>query len=278
MLDPGSDRISSGWSRMFWSSAVIGDLSMRALIAIPVFNEEKYLREVLEQTLVYGVDVLAVDDGSTDSTPAVLREFSGVEVVRHEQNRGYGAALRTAFDFAIARGYDVVVTMDSDRQHLPGLIPAFLREIDGVDIVSGSRYLRDFDIDTAAPAGRQRINGLVTDELNAALHLDITDAFCGYKAYRTSALARLEVTEDGYGMPLEIWVEAACKRMKIKELAVPRVYVDLHRSFGAKLDDERARLAYYQEVIDRAYARARRRVGCGMHGRRNPRFQEVAPE
>ncbi len=249
---------------------------MRALVAIPVFNEEKYLREVLEQTLVYPVDILAVDDGSTDSTPAVLKEFPTVRVVRHATNRGYGGALRTAFDDAIKHSYDVVITMDSDRQHMPSLIPDFLQEIEGVDIVSGSRYLKDFEIDTAAPAGRQRINGLVTDELNASLGLEITDSFCGFKAYRTSALKRLELSEEGYGMPLEIWVEAACKRMKIKELAVPRVYVDMNRSFGAKLDDERARLAYYQQVIDRAFDRARIRVGCGMHGRRNPRFEEAS--
>jgi dolichol-phosphate mannosyltransferase len=255
---------------------VKGDLAMRALVAIPVFNEEKYLREVLEQAIVYPVDVLAVDDGSTDSTPAVLAEFPQVRVVRHQMNRGYGAALRTAFNYAIEHGYDVVITMDSDRQHMPSLIPAFLQEIEGVDIVSGSRYLKDFAIDTAAPAGRQRINGLVTDELNASLGLDITDSFCGFKAYRTSALERLELTEDGYGMPLELWVEASCKRMKIRELAVPRVYVDMNRSFGAKLDDERARLAYYQRVIDHAFARARVRVGCGMHGRRNPRFEETS--
>jgi dolichol-phosphate mannosyltransferase len=249
---------------------------MRALVAIPVFNEERYLRDVLEQTLPFDVDILAVDDGSTDATPDVLAQFPQISVIRHERNRGYGAALRTAFDFAVSSGYDVVITMDSDRQHLPTLIPAFLEEIQGADIVSGSRYLQSFDEDTAAPKGRQRINGLVTDELNASLRLNITDAFCGFKAYRASALARLELTEDGYGMPLEIWVEAACKKMTIKELAVPRVYVDLNRSFGAKLDNERARLAYYQEVIDRAFDRARARVGCGMSGRRNPRFEETS--
>jgi glycosyltransferase involved in cell wall biosynthesis len=252
-------------------------LSMRPLVAIPVFNEEHYLGEVLEQTLGYPVDVLAVDDGSTDATPRVLASFPQVRVIRHAQNRGYGAALRTAFDFAIEQGYDVVITMDSDRQHLPNLIPSFLDQISDADIVSGSRYLQNFKEDTAAPAGRMRINGLVTDELNASLRLNITDAFCGFKAYRTSALAKLEISEDGYGMPLEIWVEAACKRMRVKEIAVPRVYVDMNRSFGVKLDDERARLTYYQEVIDRAFARARARVGCGMTGRRNPRFQETSP-
>lgn len=249
---------------------------MRALIAIPVYNEEKHLGEVLEQTLIHPVDILVVDDGSTDGTAAVLQQFPQVKVLRHPTNRGYGATLRDAFSDAIDHHYDVVLTMDSDRQHEPWLIPQFLEAIEDADIVSGSRYLRAFDIDTSAPAERQRINALVTDELNACLRLGITDSFCGFKAYRTRALERMDLREDGYGMPLELWVEAACARLVVRELAVPRVYVDANRSFGAALDDASARLAYYQEVIDRAIERARIRMGCGgMHGRRSPRFQKV---
>lgn len=247
---------------------------MRSLIAIPVYNEERYLGEVLEQTQIYPVDILVVDDGSTDRTPDVLQRYPTVKVIRHETNKGYGATLRDAFEYGIKHGYDVVITMDSDKQHEPWLIPLFLDEVKNSDIVSGSRYLREFDIDTDAPAERRRINCLVTDELNACLGLNLTDSFCGFKAYRTSALKRLNLTEDGYGMPLELWVQAACRRLSIREIAVPRVYVDANRSFGATLDDANSRLAYYQEVIDRAYADARARYGCGMNGGRRPQFQK----
>jgi dolichol-phosphate mannosyltransferase len=246
---------------------------MRALVAVPVFNEDKYLGEVLEKTLAHPVDILVVDDGSTDATPTVLAQFPQVHVIRHTTNQGYGATLRDVFQFAKSRGYDVVITMDGDKQHEPSLIPQFLESIRTCDIVSGSRYLKSFSIDTQAPVERQRINALVTDELNACLKLGITDSFCGFKAYRVSALRKLEVTEDGYGMPLELWVQAACQRMLVRELAVPRVYVDFNRSFGVALDESTARLAYYQEVIDRAMARARARYGCGLSGKKNPQFQ-----
>ena len=245
---------------------------MRSLVAIPVYNEGENLGAVLEKARAYAADFLVVDDGSTDSTPDVLKRFPEVAVIRHPVNKGYGATLRDAFQYAIDRRYDVVLTMDSDGQHEPSLIPRFLAEAEKVDIVTGSRYLSRFDIDTDAPAERRRINALVTDELNACLGLNITDAFCGFKAYRTSALRRMEITEDGYGMPLELWVEATCKRMTVKEIAVPRVYLDANRSFGATLDDGTSRLAYYQQVIDRAYARARERYGCRMSGGRAPNF------
>jgi dolichol-phosphate mannosyltransferase len=94
----------------------------------------------------------------------------------------------------------------------------------------------------------------VTAEINARLGLDLTDAFCGFKAYTRRALAALHVTETGYAMPLEVWVQAAAAGLRIVELPVPLVYLDLARSFGGALDDAATRLAYYRSVLDRAEA------------------------
>lgn len=248
---------------------------MANLVAIPVYNEEKYLADVLTETLKQPVDILVIDDGSTDGTPEVLKRFPEVAVIRHDPNRGYGGALRAAFQYAVDKGYETLITMDSDGQHCPCLIPDFLREIVDADIVSGSRYKGHFDVDTPAPSDRRRINSLVTDELNACFNLDITDAFCGFKAYKTDALRQLDITENGYGMPLELWVQAACRRLRVKELAVPRVYLDPKRSFGETLDVAETRLAYYQEVIDRAMKRARRNLDCGMNDSQSPDFQRI---
>lgn len=250
---------------------------MKTLVVIPVFNEEKYLPIVLDRVLIHPVDVLVVDDGSNDRTPEVLARFPQVRVMRHPRNLGYGAALRDGFEHAIAHGYDVVLTMDSDGQHEPSLIPPFIEAAANADIVSGSRYLKAFDVDTPAPVERRRINSLVTDELNACFQLDITDAFCGFKAYRTDALRRLTLTEDGYAMPLELWVEAACLGLVVREIPVPRVYLDPTRSFGEKLDDADARLAYYQEVIDRTVERIRRQRGCKRYGAPRPIFSKPRP-
>ena len=248
---------------------------MKSLVCIPVYNEEKYLPDVLRQVAQHPVDILVVDDGSTDGTPRLLEEFTQVDVFRHETNRGYGAALRAGFEAGVAGGYDLVITMDSDGQHEPSLIPAFIEASADADIVSGSRYLANFAVDTPAPKERRRINCLVTDELNACFGLDITDAFCGFKSYQTDALRRLAITEEGYGMPLELWVQAACLELRIREIAVPRVYHDPHRSFGARLDVADTRLVYYQEVIDRAIARARANVNCGMPHSPTPIFQRT---
>jgi glycosyltransferase involved in cell wall biosynthesis len=229
---------------------------MHVLTAIPVYNEERHVEGVLREVRRYTPDVIVIDDGSTDGTAELLARQEGVEVITHPQNRGYGAALISAFNRAIERGVDVLVTMDCDGQHEPARIPVLLEALHDADIVSGSRYLRDFRQDTQAPQDRRQINGIITAELNERFGLDLTDAFCGFKAYRREALRRLCITEQGWGMPLQLWVQAARAGLRIKEVGVPRLYLDPDRAFGGVLDNPEERLAYYRKVIADAEARA----------------------
>ena len=225
---------------------------MRVFTAIPVYNEERHLPDVLREVRRYTPDIVVINDGSTDRTAALLATQPDIRVVTHPINRGYGAALISAFAFAVREQVDALVTMDCDGQHEPARIPVLLEAIHDVDIVSGSRYLRDFRQDDSAPADRRQINQTITNELNARFGLDLTDAFCGFKAYRRGALQRLHITETGWGMPLQLWVQAARLGLRIKEVAVPRLYLDPNRAFGGVLNDAEQRLAYYRRVIDTA--------------------------
>jgi dolichol-phosphate mannosyltransferase len=160
----------------------------------------------------------------------------------------------SAFRYAIAQDYDVLVTMDCDGQHEPARIPVLLEAIHDADIVSGSRYLRDFRQDTPAPTDRRFINAVITREINARYGLTLTDTFCGFKAYRVSALTQLNITERGWGMPLQLWVQAARLGLRVKEIGVPRLYLDPNRAFGGMLNDPDRRLAYYRDVLRAAEA------------------------
>ena len=233
------------------------------ITALPVYNEVKYVDKVLDEVLRYSPNVLVVDDGSTDGTSDLLARRTDIQLLNHEQNRGYGAALRSAFYFTQRRGYDALVTIDCDGQHQPKRIPEFVAALADADIVSGSRYLKQFDGDTLPPEQRRQINVQITRETNECLRLNLTDAFCGFKAYRTSALKKLNVTETGYAMPLEVWVQAAKAGLKIVELPVPLIYLDLSRSFGGALDDGETRLAHYRQVIERSLA-GLERAGCEL--------------
>jgi dolichol-phosphate mannosyltransferase len=236
---------------------------MRILTAIPVYNEEAHLEPVLAEVLRYTRDVLAVDDGSTDRTPELLRAFPKVRVVRHERNRGYGAGLDSAFRYTVENGFDGLVTIDCDGQHEPKRIPEIAAGLDEADIVSGSRYLKVFDPSQVPPIERRRINIEVTRWLNECLGLNLTDAFCGFKAYRASALEKFEVTDFGYAMPLQIWVQAARHEMKIVEAPVPLIYLDEKRAFGGALDDATYRLNHYKAVFREALDRAGLEVAGG---------------
>jgi dolichol-phosphate mannosyltransferase len=225
---------------------------MRWLTAIPVYNEERHLAAVLAEARRFSPHLLVINDGSTDGTAGRLADETDVAIVTHPSNRGYGAAIASAFAYALEHDYDVLVTMDCDGQHEPARIPVLLEALDGVDIVSGSRYLRDFRQDTPAPGDRRRINQIVTADLNDRFGWNLTDAFCGFKAYRRSALAGLRITETGWGMPLQLWAQAARLGLRIREVGVPRLYLDPNRAFGGVLNDEEARLAYYRRVLDEA--------------------------
>jgi glycosyltransferase involved in cell wall biosynthesis len=168
---------------------------MKLLTAIPVYNEERHLHDVLRQVERYSPEILVVNDGSTDRTAELLDRFvrsrraspSGrpnIHVIAHTENRGYGAALVSAFEYALCQPIDLLVTMDCDGQHEPARIPVLLEAIHDADIVSGSRYLRDFRQDSTPPPDRQQINEQITAELNRRFGLHLTDAFCGFKAYR----------------------------------------------------------------------------------------------
>ena len=220
------------------------------ITALPVYNEAAHVGEVLERVSRYSPQLLVVNDGSTDGTARELARFPHVRTITHPRNLGYGAALRSAFDYALKSDFDLLVTIDCDGQHEPALIPDLAAALtDEVDIVSGSRYLKQFPGDDDAPAERRRINLQVTADLNDKLGLRLTDAFCGFKAYRASALRFFDVTVTGYAMPLQIWVQAAAAGLRIVEFPVPRIYLDESRSFGGSLDDAQVRMAHYQTVL-----------------------------
>jgi glycosyltransferase involved in cell wall biosynthesis len=226
----------------------------RWLAALPVFNEERYVDAILAEVTKYAPTVLVVNDGSSDGTAQRLENWTDVQVVTHEQNRGYGAALKSAFQYAIEHDYEFLVTLDCDGQHQPQRIPRFVEACKNADMVSGSRYLKKYDGDSQPPSQRMFINRQITRRLNEQLCLELTDAFCGFKAYRVEALKMLDIEDSGYAMPLEVWVQAALQRWRIIEIPVPLIYLDLNRSFGGALDDAERRLQHYNDCVDRSVA------------------------
>ena len=224
----------------------------RLLIAIPVFNERKYVEHVLAKVKTFHDDILLIDDGSSDGTAEYLASRSDIHLIRHPENRGYGQALIDAFAWADARGYDWVITMDCDEQHEPEMIPEFVRHIrlDDADIISGSRYLENRLDNDLPPTDRRAINATITSILNGLYpQLKLTDSFCGFKAHRVSAMRKLELTIPGYAFPLQLWPQVAHAGLRVTELPVRLIYNDPNRHFGGMLDDATNRLNHYLDVL-----------------------------
>jgi len=193
----------------------------RILVGIPVYNEQQYVTSVLEEVRRHAEDVLVIDDGSGDETPMLLAR-QPVEVIRHAENRGYGRSMQDMLRWAKFDGFDWLITMDCDEQHEPAAIPSFVRAIErhSADVISGSRYLRTTPLDDAPPGDRRLINATITDELNTRLGLTISDAFCGFKAYRVDACSALRLDVDGYEFPMQFWVQSVASGLVIEEQAV----------------------------------------------------------
>jgi dolichol-phosphate mannosyltransferase len=237
----------------------------RILLAIPVYNEEKYVTKVLGEVAGYVgsvVDsVLVVDDGSTDATPMELARHR-VEVIRHAENRGYGRSMQDMLRWASFDRFDWLVTMDCDEQHEPASLPAFAEAIraDDADVVSGSRYLRRSADDDSPPGDRRRINATITDELRERLDLRLTDSFCGFKAYRVAACEALALDVDGYDFPMQFWPQAVAHGLVVREIPIRLIYNDPNRSFGGPLNDPVERLRVYRRTLHGEILRLRERL------------------
>lgn len=231
----------------------------RILVGIPVYNEQRYVAPVLAEVHRYADEILVIDDGSTDQTPMLLAEQK-VEVIRHAQNRGYGRSMQDMLRWADFDGFDWLITMDCDEQHEPASIPHFIEAIQAgdADVISGSRYIVDMPLDDAPPGDRRAINATITEELNRRLGLSLTDAFCGFKAYRVAACRGLSLDIDGYDFPMQFWVQAVANGLRIREIPVRLIYNDPDRSFGGPLDNPESRLRHYRQTMHREIARTAR--------------------
>ncbi|ANF22632.1 glycosyltransferase family 2 protein [Thermococcus piezophilus] len=190
----------------------------KILIIIPAYNEELTIGSVVALAKKYG-EVLVVDDGSKDRTHEIAKK-AGATVLRHETNRGKGNALRTGFEYALAKGYDAVVCIDADGQHDPDKIPLVLEPImkGEADLVIGSRYLNGAHKNI--PFYRRIGLGVLNLTTNMASEVKVTDSQSGFRALNRKALESLSLNFSGYNVESEMIAELSEKGLRIKEVPI----------------------------------------------------------
>jgi glycosyltransferase involved in cell wall biosynthesis len=185
-------------------------------VIVPCFNEaatiERLLARVLAaDTLGLALEVVVVDDGSTDDSAAIVERLAGGEprlrLLRQDRNRGKGAALRRGL--AAAEG-DILLIQDADLEYDPCDYPRLLRPFldEAADVVYGSRF-RSGEAARVLYFWHSLANSLLTLLSNMCTNLNLTDMETGYKAFRRDIVARLQLREDGFGIEPEITAKIA---------------------------------------------------------------------
>ncbi len=194
------------------------DQGWKTLVAIPCYNEALVIGSMVLTAQRYVDDVLVVDDGSSDETFRVA-EGAGAKVVCHKVNRGYGGALKTCFEYAQNRDYDVMVILDGDGQHDPVYIPRLLQQMKttGADVVIGSRFLEK---NNSMPL--YRIIGMkVLDNMTRLTgRVETSDSQSGYRAYGRRAIEAITIADDAMGAGSEILTQIREHELTIAEVPI----------------------------------------------------------
>lgn len=193
-------------------------------VVIPAYNEEATVGAVVQAVprLIIGcqeVEVIVVDDGSTDATNERAAAAGADRIITHSRNRGLVAAFNHGVGLALARRCDVVVHLDADGQHDPSLIPSLVAPIlsGESDLVVGVRRLKER---TAGTPARRYGNRLAAWLFRRAFNVPVQDVTSGYRAFSRQALLELNVVGE-YTYTLDSLIQAARKRLAVTEVEIP---------------------------------------------------------
>ena len=198
----------------------------KVIVGLPAYNEERAVAGVVLQAKQYADMVIVVNDGSVDNT-ARLARLAGAEVVEHDKNKGYGAAIQTILSEAGKRDADILVIIDADAQHDPNEIPRLIDAVKaGSDVVIGSRELQKDVI----PGYRRLGQSVLAKFTNIAARQNLSDTESGFRAYSKKAIAEMELSQQGMAISAEIISEASHKGLKISEVPITVSYDDVTSS------------------------------------------------
>jgi len=193
----------------------------KIIVAIPCYNEEKFIGDLVKRASLHADMVLVVDDGSTDNTAAVA-QAAGAVIKKHGRQKGAGAATKSSFQAAIEYDCDILVTMDGDAQHNPDEIPLVIEPIllGKASLVIGSRFLQQAEIRKSRKFGIQVITWLY----NFGHSGKITDSQCCFRAHSRNLVENIKITDSGFGYSIEVLVQARKRGFDITEVPVSCIY------------------------------------------------------
>jgi glycosyltransferase involved in cell wall biosynthesis len=183
----------------------------RDIVVIPVYNESAHIGAVLPEVLKHTTHVVVVDNASKDDTVAIVKRFP-VAFIAHDKNQGKAQSIKDGFKYAIDNGFDNAIMMDGDGEHDPVQIPQFLDALKHNDFVLGERDVFRSKRRSIVNAWSKVWFGLIMP--------GISDPQCGYKGIRISLLRTMDIQSEGFGIELELILEAFKRGAKIQTIPI----------------------------------------------------------
>lgn len=196
--------------------------NLRACVIIPTYNNAATLAGVIEDVSRYSDHIIVVNDGSTDNTREIIRTFPALQLVSYEKNKGKGWALRQAFNYAIDKGYQYAITIDSDGQHFAKDLPLFLEKIEANPntLIIGARNMNQESV----PGGSSFGNKFSNFWFKVETGISSPDTQSGYRLYPLDPLKKMHFFTRKYEFEIEVLVRAAWKGVKVQSVPVTVYY------------------------------------------------------
>jgi glycosyltransferase involved in cell wall biosynthesis len=194
---------------------------LKVCVIVPTYNNDKTLNRVLNSVLQYTSNIIVVNDGSTDTTSTILKEYPQIVQLHHAKNLGKGSALRNGFKKAIELQYHYAITIDSDGQHFASDIPLFIDTIENetTSMLIGSRNMTHDDVPKKSSFGNKFSNFWFWFETGNSLQ----DTQSGYRIYPLLLIPKKYFTNK-FEFEIEVIVRSAWKGIKVKNIPIQVLY------------------------------------------------------
>lgn len=206
---------------------------MKTCVIIPTYNESNSIAKLVQEIKKQNLEVVIIDDGSSDNT-AQIAENNGAVVLRNETNQGKGASLSRGFNYSLESGYEAVITMDGDGQHLPEDIPYFMRLAKYSDsgIVIGNRMQKTKNM----PLERILTNKFMSWLISLIAKQTIPDSQCGFRLIKKDVLEKVRLSTTKYETESEILIRGSRLGFKIESVPIKAIYMGKKSSINPFVD------------------------------------------
>jgi len=218
-------------------------------ILIPAFDEEKYIKDVISECLQYNLDLIIIDDGSSDRTVEIIEKFPKpveprILLIKHKLNKGKGAALKTGFNFAVKNNYSGVITLDADGQHNVSEIKYFINmaENENPDIIVGSRFKNT----RGMPFIRLATNFFTSWLISTIAGKKIDDVQSGFRYISSRALKNINLETKNFDTEPEMLLKASWLNYTIKNIPISTIY---HKDFVSHVNPVKDTIKFFKLVL-----------------------------